>query len=180
MIRRTGDALHLLAAALLCGAAGCAPRRALVAAPAAAPPAPTRPADPTPAVAPAHPADERRLRLAVLEALRPSLRINQWREDCDLVGGVWAEKPSPISGVFSIHVCAGGRKWELPRLSVVRGEPPEHTFTVDAESLPGFLDAVRNDPRVSVVLRPTAATVAAGHWTQEVWYPQVVVAWEWY
>jgi hypothetical protein len=129
----------------------------------------------------ASPAHDWANREAVLRALRPSLRIHQWRDDCDLIGAVWRdETPSPLTGEFRMFACAAGREWELPRLTVTRGQPPDHTFTIDHETLPGFLDAVRKDPRMSVVLRPTPATVAAGDCTREIWYPQIAVYWECY
>ena len=118
------------------------------------------------------------LRKAVLAALKPALRINQWREDCDLTAGVFGRRPAPVDFDMIVFAYAGGREWELLRVTAAAGDLIEEHVMLDAERLDGFLERVREDPRVSVVLRP--APGGASDWSEEVWYPQVVVRWEWY
>ena len=104
--------------------------------------------------------------------------INQWCDDCDLQIALHSRRPAPADFDLTVWACAGGREWELARITVRAGEPVAEYFELDVERLEGFLERVRKDPRVSVVMRPAAG--GASDWRREVWYPEVVVGWGWY
>ena len=121
------------------------------------------------------------LRAAVRKSLTVGMHVNQWREDCDLIGVVSCrDAPAPFD--FEAYAVAGGREWGLGRLTAARGETAEHYFMIDAEKIPGFMEVVKDEPRVAVALRPVRGATGGDDapWGEDVWFPKVIVPWTWY
>ena len=99
----------------------------------------------------------------------------------DLIGSASC-RGAPVPVDFRVCLIARGREWDAGRLTVPRGESDEHYFNLDSEEIPGFMDAVKEDPWISVVLRPVGPAKLGGEavWDEEVWFPEVVVEWYWY